>query len=183
VRCRSEQEEHVEACSRCQLPFKLPRKRRSAAGVVAVAVAAGVVLVGVGGILGVRRYVDNARSAEARAGLGRIAVLAAQAYERDHRICPPANARVPADPHAIRGQFYQSTEREWLDDPGFGCLGFEMTSPQYYQYEYTATASGYVARARGDLNGNGMLSFFELRGEVRDGKLLPGELETRDIGE
>ncbi len=52
---------------------------------------------------------------------------------------------------------------------GWPCLKFSMTQPMYYQYSYVtgagsgksgATAKGFEASARGDLDGNGVTSFF-----------------------
>ena len=105
------------------------------------------------------------------------------AYDRDRAICPSASAAVPSDierlffePHQTLDRFYQSSVREWtIDEPqhsGFACLGFEMTAPQFYQYSYEATESGFVARARGDLDSDHVYSTFELRGRVKDGHLV-----------
>ena len=68
----------------------------------------------------------------------------------------------------------------WKDAPGFSCLGFEVPSPQYYQYNYTNSGTGFVGTARGDLNGDGVTSTFEIMGRVQAGALFvsPNILET-----
>jgi hypothetical protein len=55
-----------------------------------------------------------------------------------------------------------------------------MTSPQYYQYEYQATATGFRVVAHGDLDGDGDLSTYELEGRIGSGDLVvsPQILET-----
>ena len=50
--------------------------------------------------------------------------------------------------------------------PGWACLRFSMDGPQYYQYEYDATATSFSAIAHGDLNGNTVESTFTLAGSV-----------------
>lgn len=138
-------------------------------------------------IYGVRKYLANAKTAEARTALGRIAKDAASAWDREamsggvldpgssainsKQLCP-SGAAVPADAAAIANQKYQSTSADWKQ-AGWSCLRFSMEGPQYFQYEYVATASNpgadgdnFVAHARGDLNGNAITSDFTLRGEV-----------------
>lgn len=61
---------------------------------------------------------------------------------------------------------------EYATDPGFACLGFDLSTPQYFQYEYEATSSGFAATARGDLNGDGKLSRFVLRGTIQGAHLI-----------
>jgi type IV pilus assembly protein PilA len=153
--------------------------------VLAVLVVPIVGIVAVMGIYGTRKYVANAKTAEAKNSLGQIAKDAASAYEREElstdgtvkrRICPSASARVPADPSMVRGRKYQSTAAEWqadlAADAGFACLKFEMSSPQYFQYEYEATPTGFTARAFGDLNGDGVRSTFEIKGQLVDGRVV-----------
>lgn len=138
-------------------------------------------------IYGVRKYLANAKTAEARTSLGRIAKDAASAWDREamsgavlapggsavnsKQLCPSA-AAVPLDPVAIANKKYQSTVADWKA-AGWNCLRFSMEGPQYFQYEYVANASDpgavgddFVAHARGDLNGNGNLSDFTLQAEV-----------------
>jgi type IV pilus assembly protein PilA len=138
-------------------------------------------------IYGVRKYLANAKTAEARTALGRISKDAASAWDREamsggvlapgssvinsKQLCP-SGAKIPLDDTAIANKKYQSTAADWKQT-GWSCLRFSMEGPQYFQYEYVATASNpgaegdnYVAHAYGDLNGNGALSDFSLRGEV-----------------
>jgi type IV pilus assembly protein PilA len=138
-------------------------------------------------IYGVRKYLANAKTAEARTALGRISKDAASAWDREamsggvlapgssainsKQLCP-SGAKIPLDDAAIANQKYQSTSADWKQ-AGWSCLRFSMEGPQYFQYEYVATATNpgaegdnYVAHAYGDLNGNGVLSDFSLRGEV-----------------
>jgi type IV pilus assembly protein PilA len=129
------------------------------------------------GIYGVRKYIANAKTAEARNSLGQIGQVAALAYEKNHALCPSASKPIPANAASIRGTKYQSTEAEWKADArkhaGFACLGFWISTPQYFQYSYDATPDGqFTATAHGDLNGNGKLSTFILRGHVSGNTLM-----------
>jgi type IV pilus assembly protein PilA len=138
---------------------------------------------GVIAIYGVRKYIANAKMAEARNTLGQIAKDASSAYEDEGvlpskgpargKLCPSASLPVPADARKVSGMKFQSDPSDWKVDAarnaGFSCLKFSMTAPQYFQYNYTASATAMTASARGDLNGDGVFSYFELKGEVNSG--------------
>jgi type IV pilus assembly protein PilA len=150
-------------------------------------------------IYGVRRYITSAKTAEARAAVGRMAKDASSAYAREHmasavmglknstavanRFCTSAEASVPAAKTAIAGKKYQSSPAEWQegsDDQGWRCLKFSMEDPQYFMYSYTNEGAtgrdgdSFAATANGDLNGDGSLSTFQLAGEIdsEDGHLV-----------
>lgn len=138
-------------------------------------------------IYGVRKYLLNAKTAEAKEGVGRIAKDASSAYDREgmpagtlaltsvagitHRLCPDA-AIVPANKTEIAGQKYQSSPASWTGI-GWNCLKFSMKDPQYFQYQYdssaTTGASGttFIAIAHGDLNGDTVTSTFTMGGSIQ----------------
>jgi type IV pilus assembly protein PilA len=127
-------------------------------------------------IYGVRKYVVNAKLAEARSSLAAIARDAAGTYDPRDGFCPSASRPVPADPSSVSGTKYQSAPANWDEGrsplTGFACLKFSLETPQYYQYSYTASGahrSQFKATARGDLNGDGTFSTFTLRGKVGPG--------------
>lgn len=161
-------------------PYQQPPQKKSRAPVWIIVIAGAVlVLVAVLGIFaalaifGVRKYIANAKTAEARNTIGQIARDAAASYERDGKLCPSASSPVPAT--VPRGTKYQSTPTDWQADKatnaGFACLHFSMADPQYYQYDYKSTPSGFIVIARGDLNGDGVQSLFELQGHVSGGSI------------
>jgi type IV pilus assembly protein PilA len=147
-------------------------------------------------IYGVRKYIANAKTAEARNSLGQIgkdqateferesmagAVLAAGASANQSRsLCLSSSANVPAAATSIQGKKYQSNPaqlKDWNVDQskvntGFYCLKFQMDAPQYFMYGFTSNASAttpgttWLATANGDLNGDGVLSTFTLAGSV-----------------
>lgn len=143
-------------------------------------------------IYGVTKYVANAKTAEARTAVNRMAKDAASAYYKEKMagtvlalgetvattnvLCGSATNTVPAAADSIKGQKYQSAPSEWAtgdQENGWMCLGFSMTDPQYYMYNYqaeTVTGAGasFTARAQGDLDGDGALSTFEMTGTVAD---------------
>jgi type IV pilus assembly protein PilA len=146
----------------------------------------GIVLVGILAVLaiyGVRKYIANAKTAEARNSLGEIAKDGAAAYEAERpdgtrRLCPSASSPIPARIGSVRGMKYMSTPTEWSADEkrnaGFYCLKFSMSTPQYFMYGYKAhgTSSpgdGFVGTANGDLNGDGVASTFEITADVGAG--------------
>jgi len=149
-------------------------------------------------IYGVRRYVANAKTAEARNNLGEISKDAIASYDREsmppgvldpggaatasRHVCASATNLVPTTiPLASK---YQSSPAEWSTGVatattvafGWSCLRFSIDSPQYYQYGYTAvanTAAGatdsFTADANGNLNGDTVTSNFELKGQATAG--------------
>lgn len=149
-------------------------------------------------IYGVRKYIANAKTAEARNSLGQIGKDASSAYAREgmagtvlalgatadisNQLCKSATATVPAAMTEVQGKKYQSSPAEWSVDSatlhtGFSCLKFSMTDPQYYRYNYEAVTSNggqvgddFTARAEGDLNGDGTaFSTFTLSGKIQAG--------------
>jgi type IV pilus assembly protein PilA len=144
-------------------------------------------------IYGVRRYIANAKTAEARNALGQISKDAKSSYAREHMsgevlaVNTPAaitnqlcedGPKVPADiPSASK---VQSDPAEWIE--GWKCLRYTMTDPQYYQYEFDSSATGFSAFARGNLDGDDTPSEFELKGSVdptsRELFVAPNMLET-----
>jgi len=139
-------------------------------------------------IYGVRKYLTNAKSAEARTAIGRIAKDAQVAYEREnmggtivplkdsreitHELCPQSGL-VPANLAQVSNQKYQSDPGEW-NLVGWSCLKFSMTDPQYFQYQYRVPTAGgleganFAAEAHGDLDGDGDPSTFALAGQVQE---------------
>lgn len=149
-----------------------------------------VAIVGVLAVLavyGVRKYIANAKTAEAKNSLGQIGKDAVTAFEGERmnstvlaptsatgivrQMCGDTTATVPASKTSIQGKKYQSSKADWSNptdvnaNKGFPCLKFEMTAPQYYMYDYKGSvASGgsadnatFSATANGDLNGDGTL--------------------------
>ena len=133
-------------------------------------------------LYGVRRYISNAKQAEALNTVGQLAKVAVMAFERDGALCPSAASPVPVQvPHATK---YLSSPADWQSgesvNTGFACLKFSMMSSQYYQYDYKATATGFTVTAHGDLDGDGEESTFEMAGRIDNGTLVvsPAIAET-----
>jgi type IV pilus assembly protein PilA len=144
-------------------------------------------------IYGVNKYVKNAKTAEARAAVSRLAKDATTAYARPKMkgdvltagdstestvlLCKAA-VTVPTDKTKIAAKKYQSKSSDWTDTDttgatGWPCLRFSMSDPQYYMYGYSATVAGgagdiFTASAQGDLDGDGDLSTFSIDGKVSD---------------
>jgi type IV pilus assembly protein PilA len=164
-------------------------------------------------IYGVRKYVSNAKTAEARNSLGQVGKDATTAFEREsmagtvlaagattlasRALCGPASTPVPANIGNVQSKKYQSNPaagNDWNADTatlaGFACLQFDMTAPQYYEYNYTSNGSqtpgaiaegtAFTSTANGDLNGDNVLSTFQLLGSVVNHQLYiaPNLLET-----
>lgn len=152
--------------------------------VVLLAIVAMVGIMAVLAVSGTRRYIALSKQAEAKNSLGAIARAAAAAYEEEdvlgtgpvtHRLCKSASRPVPASISEVAAKKYMSSPADWRSDPadtGFTCLKFEMSMPQYYAYDYKASATGFKALASGDLDGDGHASHFEIEGRVGPGDVV-----------
>jgi len=159
-------------------------------------------------IYGVKKYLTNAKTGEAKNNLGRLGKDAVAAYEREtmdatlaaintgsqavHQLCASAAAGVPAAVPA--GKKIQPDPLAWnagaTPADGWRCLKFSVNEPLYYQYNYTATgpatATGtFSAIATGDLNGDGTSANWSYRGGILSGaaRLATTMDEPADPGE
>jgi type IV pilus assembly protein PilA len=166
-----------------------------------------VAIVGVLAVLavyGVRKYLANAKTAEARNSLGQLAKDAATAVEREkgttamiaaggtsglmRAFCDVAS-QVPTNASSVSGQKYQSQKADWTTGSatgGWQCLKFSLEEPQYYAYTYwaasgtNANSGGFTAQAYGDLNGDSNFSTFTVSGTAYAGAVAisPNVQET-----
>lgn len=143
-------------------------------------------------IYGVRRYITESKSAEAKNNVGMIARSAVAAFEREtagkgalvqHKLCDAATP-VPAKvqkatkyaPVSDKGKDFDTGS----DTAGWRCLKVAMSEPIYFQYDYRVGhgykgparggpnpgPKGFEVSAEGDLDGDGKTSLFTLTGKV-----------------
>ena len=148
-------------------------------------------------IFGVKKYVTNSKTAEARNTLGQISKDAAGAWSKEimagtiladganvagaNNLCT-SSTQVPTSMASVQGRKYQSSTANNADyntgdsASGWTCLHFTMEGPQYYQYQYTAASAqgpAFAAIATGDLNGDGtVFSTFTRNGTIRAGQVV-----------
>jgi type IV pilus assembly protein PilA len=148
-------------------------------------------------IYGVRKYMANAKTAEAKNSLGQLAKDASTAYNREkmaaavladngstgvtNALCGSAALTIPTDLTSVAGKKYQSAQADWDAGSqlvGWQCLKFSMAEPQYYMYGYTATGTLgaendiFTATASGDLDGDNTPSVFTLTGSIRSHQVV-----------
>lgn len=175
-------------------------KRKNNEGFTLVELMIVVAIIGVLAALsiyGVSKYLANAKSAEARNGVGAIAkgavsgweagqmvgtIVAAGAVRAGAREFCAAAAAVPAATPS--GEKYQSQSSDWAAG-GWPCLRYTMTGPQYYSYSYAPTGTGasgdtFAISALGDLDGDSTTSTFVMLGAVQGDQitLSPAVIET-----
>src|ERR1039458_4046247 len=148
--------------------------RRAKQGFTLIELMIVVAIIGILAVLaiyGVRKYMANAKTAEARNSLGQIgkdqsaefekesmpgATLAAGATAGISRsLCQSSSANVPPAAASIAGKKYQSSQvvgADWSKDEtvqgvGFSCLKFSMDAPQYFMYGFVTRRCSGSARA------------------------------------
>ena len=105
-------------------------------------------------IYGVRKYIVNAKEAEAQAALIAWGDGLAKCGEKDGRL-PQSALPVPGSPLLVMGKKYQSAPSDW-SEPAHTCARFSLSAPQYFQYGWEQRSdSRGVARATADLSGDG----------------------------
>lgn len=119
------------------------------------------------------RNLHASRLAEPLDGLRHISARASmQAAGSPAKFAYPGSA--PRTPEQVpAGQSVTDPEGTW-SHPTWRLLDFEKSEPHYFSFEFeSSTAENgahFMARAFGDLDGDGELSEFEVFGETRPGK-------------
>ncbi len=126
------------------------------------------------------KNVHASRLAEPVEGLARLAELAA-VYAETHQHFPENAPLTPTAPP--RGTKVADPPGTW-ETPAWKAVGFRPTPegvPHAFAFGFESgppkVGTELVAQARGDLDGDGVLSLFEVRASVRAGdkpKVLPG---------
>lgn len=143
-----------------------------------VELAIGVALVGSLLAVAVPAFLHElhaSRFVEPTDGLARIGV-AAVAYAEANQRFPDSAPLTPAVPP--RGKKEADPPGTW-EGPTWKALAFRPAAegvPHAYSFSFESTGGGsaFVAQARGDLDGDGILSLFEIRGDARRGDQKPG---------
>ena len=141
--------------------------------------AIGVSLLGSVAAVAVPAFVRDlhaSRFVEPTEGLARLGASAISFAEETARY-PDSAPLTPATPP--RGKKDVDPPGTW-DHPTWIALDFRASPesvPHAYSFELESTGSGFVARARGDLDGDGILSTFEVKSAAPNGEgrsLEPG---------
>lgn len=137
------------------------------------------------GIHGVRKYMANAKAAEAKATLAQITKLYQATLNEANGAKPKKPQKLasfPAVPASVpRGSKFQSSADDWK---AWAPISFKIDRPQYFQYEVVAAKDGKSAEvlARGDLDGDGQASLYRLKIQLdqKTGQLTAQDLDETD---
>ena len=144
-----------------------------------VEIAIGLAVIGSIAAVGVPAFVRElhaSRFVEPTEGLNRIGTAAIAYAAENGRFPDSAPLTPPAPP---RGKKEADPPGTW-DTPTWKALGFRPAPegvPHAYAFSFASDGSSFVAQARGDLDGDGVLSTFEIRGTAKKGEapqLVPG---------
>jgi len=110
------------------------------------------------------------------------------AYSEGRDLAGSFPSPAPLTPAEVpRGVVVTDTPGTW-DHPTWKALSFDMQVPHRFSYSFDVSVDpariSFSAQAHGDLNGDGLTSTFEVRGERRPGQsavLLPGMLINREV--
>lgn len=132
------------------------------------------------GIYGVRRYLQSAKTSEAKNTVGIVVRAQESAFERTRaeegrgRLCE-ASKPVPASASSVSGRKYLPSAGDFDSDAGWKCLRFTIATPIYYQYghyrsgfasDLAAGDNAFEVRAHGDLDADGVTSTYARGGQV-----------------
>jgi hypothetical protein len=144
-----------------------------------VEIAIGVAILGSAAAVAVPAFVRElhaSRLVEPTDGLQRLGA-AAVAYAEKNGHYPDSAPLTPAAPP--RGRKEADPPGTW-DTPAWRALAFRPVPegvPHAYAFSFASDGVSFVAQAHGDLDGDGILSTFEIRGVARAGEapqVLPG---------
>ena len=105
-------------------------------------------------IVGVRKYVTNAKRAEAVNSLRAMSTGMANCGAAGD--LPATSEWVPSSLATVQGRKYLAAPGEWSSQPAFACAAFSLSTPQYFRYRWLqATNASGQFEAEADLDGDG----------------------------
>ncbi|HVV82551.1 MAG TPA: prepilin-type N-terminal cleavage/methylation domain-containing protein [Kofleriaceae bacterium] len=116
-------------------------------------------------------YMKTAKSTEAVVHLGAIAKAADSSFIENATYPQVVSALTPAQSCCQQGgKKCAVAPADWDGVPAWDELGFEMTQPFYFQYQYTSVlSSAYQADAVGDLDCDGITVTYMMKGDASTG--------------
>ena len=133
-----------------------------------------VAIIGILSSVAIPKFLDHMKKgkrSEADLNLNAIGKSADSVYVESSAYPPFVQAATPAASCcAGPGRKCAAVAADWQGVPAWDALGFEMTSPFYFQYAYESVApSSFVATAIGDLDCDTVVVRYTLDGDATTG--------------
>lgn len=122
------------------------------------------------------RYLKRSKTSEALQDLSVIYRSQITYFENQHERTTSSSfvnaAPMPAAPPSESK--YPENVAMWMSSPEWAALGFTIDRAHYFQYASPGDTSGFVARARGNLDGDTTFSTFERAASLNQGEIQGG---------
>lgn len=133
----------------------------------------------------VANYVTSSKAAEGKNTVGAISRAIQQTVEEQSLTAfPTSSTSVPAE--VPKGTKVQSDKKDWTEAASWKGIKFMITEPQAFRYRWETAPDGKSVWviAEGDLDGDGKLSVYKQKLELKDGKVVADKkLTIVDDGE
>jgi type II secretory pathway pseudopilin PulG len=118
------------------------------------------------------KYMRKAKTSEATQGIKRI-YDGGRAYYLEHHKMPKSVPLTPAEGECCKSGAGECAAGS-IDWKAWKDIGFSIDGPTHYAYELDADATGFTARAIGDLDCDGIYSTFEFAGTATPDGVFKG---------
>ena len=123
------------------------------------------------------RYVKRSKTSEAQGNIAKIYQGQLTYYQRNLERGGTLFVNASALPATAPGSAkFPANVDQWNANSDWANIGFSLDSAHYYQYTSPGGATGFTARATGNLDGDGTYSTFERTGTYSNGEIQGSQI-------